>query len=401
MRVLLIGVNFAPEVSGIAPYTSAMATGLQEAGHSVRVITGVPHYPQWKNFTDFAGCRRDEVINGVTVRRVRHFIGSGGTGIGRVLQEATFGLHAAAQNWRNVDVIICVSPALISCSIAVVKARLTGRPVGVWVQDLYANGARELGNHVELVPRMLGVVESWTLRAATGVLVIHERFRSAVVETLGVQERKVTVCRNWSHLDSKTVGDPQSVRAQFFEGADIVAIHAGNMGAKQGLSNIVEAARLAERRGSRVTFGLVGDGSQRQRLQREGANLTHLVFVPSLAEADFMALLRCADVLVVNEREGLRESAVPSKLTSYFVQGKPVVAATESDSATAAEVTAAGAGPVVQPGRPQQLLDAVEAVAAEDGMGAAYGQSAQRFAAANLTASSAVRRLSLWLDTLL
>lgn len=400
MRVLIVGVNYTPEISGIAPYTTAMAEGLQKSGHTVRVIAGVPHYPQWKNFTRFTGLRREEVIRNVSVRRVRHYIGNGGTGFGRVVQELTFGLGAVVQDWEDAEVVVCVSPALLASALAVLKARLTGRPIGVWVQDLYANGAREISDRVGVMPKVLRLIESRTLRSSAGVLVIHARFRQAVVEGLGVHQERVTVSRNWSHLGDVSGSDPAILRARFFNNAPVVAIHTGNMGAKQALENVVEAAKIAAARKSRVTFGLVGDGSQRELLQRAGEGVDRLVFVPSLSDEDYAAVLRSADIFIVNEKAGLRASAVPSKLTSYFTHGKPVVAATEEDSATADEVAAAEAGVVVPPGKPEALLEAVERMAQDQKAAAAYSIGALRFAANNLTAESAINRVEAWLERL-
>ena len=399
MRVLIVGVNYAPEITGIAPYTAAMAQGLREAGHEVRVITGIPHYPQWKNYTGFRGLRRREAVADVPVTRVRHFIGSGGMGAGRIAQELTFGLSAVAQSWRGTDVVIAISPALISSALTVAKARFTRRPVGVWVQDLYSNGAKEIGDN-RVASRGLALLESTVLRSASGVLVIHERFRRHLAEDLGVPADRITVSRNWSHLGNQTASDPTELRSKYFGDAKIVALHTGNMGAKQALENVVDAARLAASNGSPVVFGLVGDGSQRQLLEQAGADVSHLVFVPSLNNDDYAAILQCADVLLVNEKEGLRESVVPSKLTSYFAQTKPVVAATESDSATADEVRAAGAGPVVPPGQPEALLQAVEQIATDEVAAHEHGQSARQFAEANFTAQSAVKRVSDWLTSL-
>lgn len=86
MKVLVVGVNYAPEISGIAPYTSAMAEGLTSRGDVVQVITGIPHYPQWANYTNFTGITRVEEIHGVSVRRMRHVIGSGGMGLSSTLR---------------------------------------------------------------------------------------------------------------------------------------------------------------------------------------------------------------------------------------------------------------------------------------------------------------------------
>lgn len=399
MKVLVIGVNYAPEITGIAPYTTAMAEGLEAAGHDVTVITGIPHYPQWKNFTGFTGLRRRETIARIPVTRVRHFIGSGGMGLGRVAQELSFGAGAIAVPWGNVDAVLTVSPALFSTAMVVAKARLTRRPVGVWVQDLYSNGAKEIGDS-GLTSRGLAFVEGTIFKSANGILVIHDRFKRHLVEDLGLRDDRVTVSRNWSHLGVHTASDPAEIRRRYFGDAAVVALHTGNMGAKQALENIVEAARIAEQEGSSVVFGLVGDGSQRAALETLGSDVKNLVFVPSLDNDDYAAVLQCADVLLLNEKPGLRESVVPSKLTSYFAQSKPVVAATEDDSASADEVRAAGAGPIVAPGEPAALLRAVEEMAANDEGSLHHGSSARRFADANFSAASAVTRVSDWLESL-
>lgn len=400
MKILLIGINYTPEKTGIAPYTTAMAEGLLADGHEVKVITGIPHYPQWTNYTGFTGLVRDEVIGGVSVRRVRHWVG-GGTGLSRILQEVTFGLMAAVQSWRGADAVLFVSPPLLSTAIGELKARILRRrqPVGVWVQDLYSNGAREIGDS-GLASKLLGRVESAVLRGADGVLVIHERFRRHVVDDLGVKDRSVTVSRNWSHLGRGEATNVDALRRRWFGDAAVVAIHTGNMGAKQYLENIVDAARLAARQNKDVVFGLVGNGSRRAALEEYAAGVKNLVFVPSLDDAEYQAVLKSADVLLINEKPGLRESVVPSKLTSYFVQGRPVVAATEADSVTADEIRAADAGPVVAPGKPQAMLDAVLEVAGDADRAARHGRAAIEFAENNFTAASAIARVSGWLESL-
>ncbi len=44
-RITVVGINYAPEPSGIAPYTTALARALSEAGAAVHVITGLPQLP--------------------------------------------------------------------------------------------------------------------------------------------------------------------------------------------------------------------------------------------------------------------------------------------------------------------------------------------------------------------
>src|SRR6266446_3670753 len=48
MRILIYGLNFYPEPTGIGKYTGEMAHWLAGRGHEVRVVTAPPFYPQWR-----------------------------------------------------------------------------------------------------------------------------------------------------------------------------------------------------------------------------------------------------------------------------------------------------------------------------------------------------------------
>ena len=52
IKVLILGINYAPEKVGIAVYTAGMAEALAEMGHDVQVVAGQPYYPGWKVMTD-------------------------------------------------------------------------------------------------------------------------------------------------------------------------------------------------------------------------------------------------------------------------------------------------------------------------------------------------------------
>jgi colanic acid biosynthesis glycosyl transferase WcaI len=42
MKILLYGINFAPELTGIGKYTGELAAWLAARGHDVRVVTAPP-----------------------------------------------------------------------------------------------------------------------------------------------------------------------------------------------------------------------------------------------------------------------------------------------------------------------------------------------------------------------
>jgi hypothetical protein len=42
VKIKIVGINYFPELTGIAPYTTGMAEGLAAYGHNVNVVTGLP-----------------------------------------------------------------------------------------------------------------------------------------------------------------------------------------------------------------------------------------------------------------------------------------------------------------------------------------------------------------------
>ena len=388
----MVGLNYSPEPTGIAPYTSGLAEALTRSGYLVRVISGYPHYPQWRVHDGYTGITLRQRVRGVDVTRLRSFVPTKPRLLDRLAMEVSFGLRAVLAKWGRPDVVVLVSPALFSTGLAALWARLRAIPSCIWVQDIYSLGVSESGTGGRLASWILRRLERSILRSANSIVVIHERFERFLVEELGIAAERVTVVRNWSHLgDSEPVSRAAARASRGWSPEQIIVLHAGNMGAKQNLENVVSAAELAAEENSSVRFVLLGDGNQRVALQALGAS-SHLEFLEPLPDDEFAAALAAADVLLVNERPGLTEMSVPSKLTSYFSTGLPVLAATDALSITAEELARAGAGVRVDAAEPAALLRAAEELGTDPERAAAYGSAGRAYLADNLTEESSVRR---------
>jgi len=396
--VLFVGVNYAPEPTGIGPYTTGMATGLAARGWDVAAVTGHPHYPWWRIPAEHRGLPRHDTVDGVRLRRVHHFVPRRHNALTRALHEVTFGLRAAFTRWGDPDAVVVVSPALLASRIVAVRARARRVPVVTWVQDIYTLGVKETGGGLGS-----GLVERWErglANASHRVVVIHDRFRRMFTEDLAV-ERPIDVVRNWSHVPDLHDRRSAEVRARYGWGDDdIVVLHAGAMGAKQGLEAVVLASQEAHRRGSAVRFVLLGDGNQRAALEALGPN-PHLQFIDPLDDDDFYAVLGSADALLVNERPGLTEMSVPSKMTTYFATGLPVIAAVDPGSTTFDEMRAAEAGPCVAPADPGALVDAAEKLAADPERARGFGHSGRAYRQRLLTEDAAIDGFARVLETVL
>jgi colanic acid biosynthesis glycosyl transferase WcaI len=170
MRITILGLNYSPEPSGNAPYTSGLAEGLREAGHKVHVITGYPHYPEWRLRDGYTGLTSKEEIGGIPVTRVRHFIPRKPTAMSRLIMEFSFGLRLILARWHSPDVVLLVSPALFSSGLALLKAKFGAhRPrVGIWVQDIYSHGVVETGTGGHRLSQAMSMVEGFILRSRRG-----------------------------------------------------------------------------------------------------------------------------------------------------------------------------------------------------------------------------------------
>lgn len=390
MKLTIIGLNYAPEPTGIAVYAAGLAEGLADRGHTISAIVGYPHYPQWKVYPGYEGGSRTDREQGVNVHRVHQFVPAAPRLANRMVMELDFGLKSMFARWRRPDAVLFVSPALLSVAVGMLRAKVARTPASIWVQDLYSLGVSESGTGGQLAGKIIRFVERAVLRSAGSVVVIHERFKRYLVEELGVDAGRVAIVRNWTHVDTTPNASRSCVRAAYgWTDDDVVVLHAGNMGAKQALENVVEASRVASSIGSRVRFVLLGDGNRRQLLEAMGAN-DRLEILDPVAKDDFMATLLAADILLVNERTGLSEMSVPSKLTSYFSSGLPVIAATDASSVTAQEIEISGGGVRVNPDSPQALVAAAEQLAADPEISRGLGSAGRRFSARLLSVGPAI-----------
>ena len=400
LRISIMAVNYAPERSGIAPYIARLAGSLASNGHAVQVLTSRPHYPEWRVAPGYERSSTEQQ-GAVTVRRLRHYIPGSPRWYRRILFEASFGLRLVFSSWKRADLVVCVSPALIATAMVAVRASLTRhRPaLGVIVQDLYSCGVKETAQGGGL-SRVAKWFEGAVLRRFDGVVVIHDRFKSQIEVNLGVAPEKISVIRNWNHVTPEFDCDIEAFRKSLGWGEEIVVLHAGAMGVKQDLQNVVAAARVAEEVDAPMKFVLLGDGSQRVDLAAAAAGVGTIELRDQMDDVAFKQALVSADVLLVNERPGLSEMAVPSKLTTYFRAGKPVIAATEADSTTAGELAAAGGGVRVAPGQPLQLVEAVLDLTQRPGDAQRMAVSAQEYCNSVLGEDAALAKYDSWVARL-
>ncbi|WP_234313808.1 glycosyltransferase family 4 protein [Streptomyces sp. NBRC 109706] len=397
-RLLLVSTNYAPEQAGIGPYATQLAEHwAHERGAEVHVLAGLPHYPAWRTDPDYRGrWRLVDDHAGVLVHRRRHYVPARQSALRRAAYEGTILGHGllAPPRIARPDAVVAQVPSLAGGLLAARLARRYGVPFLPVVQDLMGAAAAQSGiSGGGRVAALASSVERRMLAGATLVGVIHESFRERV-RALGVPAHRIRLTPNWSHVRPPSRPRAETRAALGWPEGRTVLLHSGNMGLKQGLDVLIEAAGLAPE----LLVVLMGDGSVRDHLERLAAPLPNVRLLDPAPADEFPEILAAADALLVTQRASVLDMSVPSKLTSYFVAARPVIASVAGNGGTAQELRRSAAGRLVPPEDPARLVAAARELAADPVAADALGARGAAYAAGHLSRAAGLGRLSALLD---
>jgi colanic acid biosynthesis glycosyl transferase WcaI len=358
MRILVWGVNYYPEQVGIAPYNTGLCEYLTREGHEVEMVTAFAYYPMWERApADRDQLYRRDVIKGVRANRCWHYVPRRPSGLGRIVHEATFVATSMARALalQRADVMVVVSPPLLLGAAAWLVGRIKRMPHVLHIQDLQPDAAVGLGmlDHKWFIA-MLRRIERFNYRKAARVSVISEGMLR-ILKDRGVE--RLVYFPNWIGAGAQPV-ERGVFRASHGIGADeFVLLYSGNIGMKQGLELIVEAAARAKE----VRLILCGDGAARPRIEAliAGRGARNVTLLPLQPEEDYRRMMADADVCVISQRPGAGAAFFPSKLLSCAGLGKPVLAVADRESELARAVLEEGLGFWVAPGGIDAVAEAM------------------------------------------
>lgn len=364
MKILILGLNYAPEKVGIAVYTSGMAEALVQAGHSVQVIAGQPYYPAWKIMDGQSAWSFSRGIeNGVDVTRAPHYIPAKPSGLKRLIHHATFALTAFFPTVTRAiktkpDVVLTIGPSLIAAPIARLAAKMSGARSWLHIQDFEVEAAFATGlmSHKTFLGKLADRFESTVLRSFDRVSTISPQMCRKLLEK-GVPAEDIYEFRNWADIDAiRPLPEPSPFRDQWNITTTNVALYSGNIANKQGIEIIVDAAKILRER-TDLSFVVCGEGPNRENLELMASGLTNIIFKDLQPREDLNSLLNLATIHLLPQIAEAADLVLPSKLTNMLASARPVVATAKKNTALAQELN--GCGIVVEPGNPTLFAEAI------------------------------------------
>jgi len=384
LRLLIYGLNHAPEPTGIGKFTGEMAAWLASRGHEVRVVTAPPYYPAWRVGPGYSAWRwQREEIEGAQVYRCPLYVPAQPSGTKRILHLASFALSSLpVALWQALvfrpQVLIAIAPALTSIPGARLAAALGGAAAWLHIQDFEIDAAFALGMVSGGPVRRFALgSESWLLRRFHRVSSITPAMVARLGEK-GVAAARRRLFPNW--VDTATIRPAGSAlrRELGLPPEAVVALYSGNMGEKQGVETLAEVARSLA--ASPVILLLAGAGAAEPRLRAATAGFPQVRWLPLQPVAKLNDLLNAADLHLLPQRADAADLVMPSKLAFMLASGKPVVAGAAPGTALARAIE--GAGIAVPPGDPAAMAAAVLALAQDGGRRQLLGEAARARAVA-------------------
>jgi len=364
MKILVWGINYAPEVSGIAPFNAALCEFLARRGHEVTMLTTFPYYPQWKKRPeDHDDLWRTELINGVKVVRVWHYVPAKLTTLKRMIHEASFLLLSFLHSFTlgDFDLAVVVSPPLGLGIFAWLFSLFRRIPFVFHVQDLQPDAALSLGMlKPSAFTRVLYRLENFAYRKAARVSGISQGMVAAFRRKQVPEEKIIWFPNGVAIPERDYFPAPNVFRQKYGIGPEYcIATYSGNIGAKQGLEILFAVApKLFEHT---IKIVICGDGARREEMegQMRERKLTNLLLLPLQDDLAYRQMQVDTSISLITQQKGTGQFFFPSKLLTAMLFSKPVLAVADGDSELALAVREAQCGRVVAPGDVEGLAAAL------------------------------------------
>ncbi len=407
MDILIYAYNYHPEPIGIAPLMTELAEGLVKRGHQVRVVTGMPNYPQRQIYDGYRGkLYVTEERNGVKIQRCFVWVRPKPGLVDRILLETSFvgTSFIQALNGKRPDVILLTVPPLPASVPATVFKWMQRAPVVLNLQDVLPEAAVVAGLLTnQALIRVFESLERFSYRYANKIAAISDGFVDNLINK-GVSPDKITLIPNWVDTDFIRPLDKQdnSFRREQGLAGKFVILYSGNIALTQGLETLIKAAaKLLDQ--PDIAIVIVGEeralGALRDRRDELGA--TNVKLLPFQPRERLPEMLSAANIGMVMQKKTVIAINMPSKIQVLLASGLPILASVPDTGTAAKAVKTSAGGWVVPPEDPEAIAQAIRQLKAAPDTLEQLSQQGRQYALDNYSFSEALDRYEALFETVI
>lgn len=408
MRILVFGIHYSPDLTGIGKYTGEMNPFLVKEGHEVTMVTANPFYPEWKpnpSYSRFFWTK--EEIEGVTVYRCPLYIPKNPTASKKILHEFTF-LLSVFPIWlillfkKKFDVVFGINPPFHLSIYPLLYKWIRGAKMVSHIQDLQIDVVKDMEMiRNKTILDLMFSTEKYFFDQSDKVTTISDGMEKKI-RSKGINKNKQLIFPNWVDCQFiKPLASSESLREPF--GIPIgtkVIMYSGNLGEKQGLELILEAAEYFKGN-KEILFIIVGTGGAKERLKKMSIEkeLTNVKFFPLQPYKDLPKLLAVPDIHLVLQKKEAADLVMPSKLTGILASGGLSIVSALPETTLFEIIKTNQMGILIDPGSVSTLIEGIK-VGLNLANHKSISENARNYALSNLGKEAVLKNLSYSLEEL-
>ena len=367
-RILIIGINNTPELTGIGKYTGEMMNWMLENDYEITAISAFPYYPYWAVQPPYTGrFYKKETLSagGLTIYRCPMYIPAKPSGLKRLIHEATFFVSAFFVVSRlllkkRYEATICLAPPFHLGFLALFYRFFKKTPVIYHIQDLQVDAAKELGIlKPDWIFSLLFGMERIILNSVDVVSTISEGMLKRVKAKT---HQDVVMFPNWvDTFNYFPIVDRNDLKPSWgFRPEDKLVVYSGSIGEKQGLDGLIRIAEALKSH-TEIKFIICGTGPFKVNLEKMALEkgLLNVHFLPLQSNEVFNNFLNMADIHLILQKGDASDLVMPSKLTTVLSVGGFALVTANPGTTLYEVITQHDMGVVVPPDNEEVLKESI------------------------------------------
>lgn len=361
--ILIISCVFPPEPVVSAKTSLSVANKLADLGHNVKVLSPFPSRTSGKLHKGYTRSlyKKDNSFDNFELIRCFSTLSSKSTMLSRFMENISFGMTSGIYLLftKKPGVIYANTWPVFAMGLLVLIAKMKGVRIVQSVQDIYPESLISQGRISKegLVSKTLYKIDEFISNNCSDIIVISKYFYNVYLDR-EVPKTKLHVVYNWFDKAAPIKNDSSRL---FRDKLDLtedtfLSVYGGNISAASGIQDIIQAFSKIEPTTNHILC-IAGEGAYLNTCRNlvKELNIENIIFYSPWPIEETEALLSSADLLLLPTYGEQSLSSVPSKLISYMLSQKPVLALAVDNSDLKDVIINSNTGWVVPPGNIDDL----------------------------------------------